>query len=46
MKSPARDACLDDEAAQMHAVCNALEEQGYDVLGCANGQVFGASHRH
>jgi signal transduction histidine kinase len=34
----ARILIVDDEAAQMHALCHTLEEQEFEVLGCANGE--------
>lgn len=28
---------VDDETAQMQALCDTLEDQGYEVLGCSHG---------
>lgn len=33
----ARLLIVDDEVAQMHALCNTLEQQGYEAVGCSNG---------
>jgi signal transduction histidine kinase len=35
----ARLLIVDDEAAQMQALCNTLEDNGYETVGCANGEV-------
>lgn len=29
---------VDDEAAQVQALCDTLEDQGYEVFGCTNGE--------
>ena len=34
----ARLLIVDDEAAQMRALCDTLEDQGYKVHGCTNGE--------
>lgn len=34
---PARLLVVDDEAAQMRALCDTLEDEGYEVVGCSNG---------
>jgi signal transduction histidine kinase len=34
----ARLLIVDDEAAQMQALCDTLEEQGFEVLGCTDGK--------
>jgi signal transduction histidine kinase len=34
---PARLLVVDDEAAQMRALCDTLEDEGYEVVGCTNG---------
>jgi signal transduction histidine kinase len=34
----ARLLIVDDEAAQMRALCDTLEDQGYEVHGCADGE--------
>ena len=34
----ARLLVVDDEAAQMRALCDTLEDEGYEVLGCTNGE--------
>ena len=36
--APARLLIVDDETAQMQALCDTLEEQGYQVLGRSNGE--------
>ena len=36
--TPARLLIVDDEAAQMTALCDTLGEQGYEVIGCPNGK--------
>ena len=33
----ARLLIADDEPAQLRALCDTLQDQGYDVLGCASG---------
>jgi len=35
---PARLLVVDDEAAQMRALCDTLEDEGYQVVGCTHGQ--------
>lgn len=37
-QTSARLLVVDDETAQMHALCDTLEEQGYEVLGCASAE--------
>src|SRR5689334_1843807 len=34
---PTRLLVVDDEAAQMRALCDTLEDEGYEVVGCSNG---------
>src|SRR5258706_1575913 len=41
----ARLLVVDDEAAQMQALCDTLQEQGYDVLGCPDGEAALAALR-
>ncbi|HWH81548.1 MAG TPA: ATP-binding protein [Burkholderiaceae bacterium] len=41
----ARLLIVDDEAAQMQALCDTLEEQGYEVVGCSNGEAALAALR-
>jgi signal transduction histidine kinase len=41
----ARLLIVDDEVAQMQALCDTLEEQGYEVIGCTNGEVALAALR-
>ncbi|HWI11587.1 MAG TPA: ATP-binding protein [Burkholderiaceae bacterium] len=41
----ARLLIVDDEVAQMQALCDTLEEQGYEVVGCTNGEAALAAMR-
>ena len=41
----ARLLIVDDEAAQMQALCDTLEDNGYETVGCANGEVALATLR-
>ena len=36
---------VDDEAAQMRALCDTLEDEGYEVVGCTNGEAALAALR-
>ncbi len=40
MKGPAKARLLvvDDEGAQMQALCDTLEDQGFDTVGCTHGE--------
>jgi DNA-binding response OmpR family regulator len=41
----ARLLIVDDEAAQMQALCDTLEEHGYEVVGCTNAEAALAALR-
>ena len=43
--TPARLLVVDDEAAHMRALCDTLEDEGYEVVGCTNGEAALAALR-
>jgi signal transduction histidine kinase len=45
MNAPARLLIVDDEAAQRHALCETLQAQGFDALGCGDAEAALAALR-